>query len=342
MPRSVRYDPQSNADGARATVWDHTRNAYGVDPETGFARRPLDNVGVQYGLQALQDKVISVDQFLDLNNRIGGLDIDANVVPQRMSADPSARRAAYETGRILDGGGGLGDIPIIDYRAYTDDLPSGDIHQRYHSFSTRERLIEANGDAGNQVMLQESNRYGLFSTQSPVLREAMLAMDRWILAVQAVETDSDTHRVVVDAKPGNLVEACYTAEGEKVVEEQVYQGDTRCNQLYPSFASPRIVAGGPLASDVVTCQLREPARSDYPEMTGDQWDFVQDVFGSGVCDYTQPGVGETGVAGTWAFFEAPGEWTFHEPREFEAPHQEMVVTGPATPSEAATAPDPAL
>lgn len=355
VPRSVRYDPQSNPDGARATVWDHTRNAYGIDPETGFARRPLDNVGVQYGLQALQDGVITVDQFLNLNNRIGGLDIDANVVPQRMSADPLARQAAYQTGRILDGGGGLGDIPIVDYRAYTDDLPNGDIHQRYHSFSTRERLIEANGDAGNQVMLVEDFRYGFFSTQSPLLVEALLQMDRWILAVQADETDRDAHEVVVNAKPSDLVEACYTAEGEKIVEQQVYQGDTRCNALYPSFASPRIVAGGPVASDVVTCQLREPVRSDYPEMTDDQWQFLQDVFPTGVCDYTQPGVDETGVGGTWAFFDAPGEWTFHEPREFEAPAQEMIVTGepaapneapapteePAVPTDAPAAPEPA-
>ena len=155
VPPAFRYHPQSNPLGARATVWDHTRNAYGIDPATGFARRPLDNVGVQYGFNALRDGVITVDQFLDLNHRIGGLDIDGKVAPQRMTADPLARRAAYLTGRMLDGGGGLRDIPIIDHRGYADDRPAGDIHQRYHSFSTRERLIEANGDAGNQVMLAE-------------------------------------------------------------------------------------------------------------------------------------------------------------------------------------------
>ena len=41
---------------------------------------------------------------------------------------------------MLDGGGGLATTPIIDYRAYRDDMPDGDIHLRYHSFSTRERL----------------------------------------------------------------------------------------------------------------------------------------------------------------------------------------------------------
>ena len=321
VPTAARYDPLSNPQGARATVWDHTRNAFGIDPATGFARRPLDNVGVQYGLRALRDGVITVEQFLALNQGIGGLDIDGNVVAQRMSADPWARRAAYLTGRMLDGGAGLADVPIIDYRAYADDRVAGDIHQRYHSFSTEERLIEANGDAGNQVMLAESARYGssaaagpaLFSLTSPVVLEAMLKMDEWILAVQADRSHQDAHEVIVKTKPASLVEACYTATGEKIVEPQVYQGDTRCNRLYPSFASPRIVAGGPLASDVITCRLRAPVRSDYPQMTDEQWQFLQAVFPAGVCDYSKPGVDETGVAGTWAFFDDPGMWTFHEP-----------------------------
>ena len=54
-------------------------------------------------------------------------------------------RAAYPTGRLTNGGVGLARIPIIDYRAYNDDAPGGDIHVRYHSFSMRERLRKANG-----------------------------------------------------------------------------------------------------------------------------------------------------------------------------------------------------
>ena len=46
--------------------------AYGRDPETGFARVPWDNVGVQYGLQALRDGRITPEQFLDINHHVGG------------------------------------------------------------------------------------------------------------------------------------------------------------------------------------------------------------------------------------------------------------------------------
>ena len=63
---------------------------FGVDPDTGFARRPLDNVGIQYGLAALNAGVIDVDQFLDLNEHIGGYDIDGNIVAAR--ADDDARK----------------------------------------------------------------------------------------------------------------------------------------------------------------------------------------------------------------------------------------------------------
>ena len=107
LPVEMRYDPTANPGGARCDVYDHTVNAYGRDPATGFARRPLDNVGIQYGLQALLDGTISGAQFLDLNAGIGGFDADANHVAARTVADRAATRAAYRTGRLLNGGAGL-------------------------------------------------------------------------------------------------------------------------------------------------------------------------------------------------------------------------------------------
>ena len=45
----------------RCTYQDNLVNVYGIDPETGFARSPSDNVGVQYGLQAFNDGIISFE-----------------------------------------------------------------------------------------------------------------------------------------------------------------------------------------------------------------------------------------------------------------------------------------
>ena len=80
-------------------MYDHAVNVYGRDPKTGFARRPLDNVGVQYGLAALNSGAITQEQFLDLNEKIGGFDDDGNMVAARTVADPVAIRAAYRSGR---------------------------------------------------------------------------------------------------------------------------------------------------------------------------------------------------------------------------------------------------
>ena len=168
LPESMRYHPADNQAGARCDVYEHHANVYGRDPATGLARRPLDNVGVQYGLRALNEGVIDKTRFLDLNERIGGYDAHGRHHPARTEADPRAVRIAYRTGRLTHGGGGLAAIPIIDYRAYSDDREAGDIHTRYHSFSMRERLMKANGRTDNHVMLVEDGRHGLYSSKSPV------------------------------------------------------------------------------------------------------------------------------------------------------------------------------
>ena len=155
LPQALRYDAVSNPTGARCTVYDHAVNVYGRDPKTGFARRPLDNVGIQYGLAALNSGTISKSQFLELNEKIGGFDHDGNMVAARSVAETDAIRVAYRSGLLNNGGGGLATTPVIDYRAYRDDVPDGDVHVRYHSFSMRERMIKANGHADNHVMLTD-------------------------------------------------------------------------------------------------------------------------------------------------------------------------------------------
>jgi hypothetical protein len=76
LPEDQRYHRTDNPKGVRCTLQDNLVHYLGVDPATGFARRPLDNVGVQYGYQALLDGIIDVDQFLWLNRHIGSYDAD--------------------------------------------------------------------------------------------------------------------------------------------------------------------------------------------------------------------------------------------------------------------------
>jgi len=69
-------------------------------PKTGFALRPINNVGVQYGLNALDEGVISVDEFLSLNEKVGGNASTAGSWRKCMVGNETAIKAIYASGLI--------------------------------------------------------------------------------------------------------------------------------------------------------------------------------------------------------------------------------------------------
>jgi uncharacterized tannase-like protein DUF6351 len=308
LPKEQRYDAAANPRGARCAVFDHAVNAYGRDPKTGFARRPLDNVGVQYGLRALNAGTITKEQFLDLNEHIGGFDNDGNVVRTRSVADPAAVRAAYRTGRLTYTGAGLAGTPIIDYRNYLDDAEKGDIHLRFHSFSLRDRLTKVNGHADNHVILIEDNRYR-GNSSSPLYQDALKQMDRWLTALTDDASNDPLIVKIRRAKPADLVDACWTRDAapQRIAEKQTRDASSRCQQLYPSASFPREVAGGPVANDIAKCQLKPVDGADYSvTFTSDETARLRRIFPSGVCDWSKPGVEQQKLSGTWLRFGENG------------------------------------
>ena len=304
LPVSARYNASTNPVGVRCSVYDHQLNVFGKDPVTGFARRPIDNAGVQYGLQALNDGVITADQFLDINAAVGGYDVDGKFAPVRTVGDSYAMRQAYQTGRLTSGGGGLRDVPIIDHRAYSDDSAVGDIHLRYHSFGMRDRLTRANGNADNQVMLIEDFRYGYYSSDSPLLLGALREMDQWLANIEADRASGSQRDKVIRNKPATLQEGCLTRDANptKIVEKMA-RTTGRCAALYPAPGSPRFVAGGPIASDSIKCHLKPASVTDYIRpFTPDQQARLTSIFAQGVCDWSRPGVEQQGLRGTWLSF----------------------------------------
>ena len=304
LPVAQRYNATTNPKGVRCSIYDHNINVYGKDPVTGFARRPIDNTGVQYGLRALIDGIITVDQFLHINDNVGGYDRDAKFTEGRTAGDLLAMRQAYQTGRLTSGGGGLRDIPIIDYRAYTDDSAVGDIHLRYHSFSMRERLANANGNADNQVMLVEDFRYGYYSSDSPLLMGALKEMDQWLANMAADRANGTKRDKVVRNRPASLQEGCLTRDANpRKIVEKFERNSGQCAVLYPAPGSPRFVAGAQLAADVIKCQLKPIAMADYATtFTALQRARLAEIFPSGVCDWSKTGVEQQGLRGTWLTF----------------------------------------
>ena len=51
----------------------------------------------------------------------------------------------------------------------------------------------------------------------------------------------------------------------------------------------------------------------YLSLTDQQLDRLEQVFSEGVCDWTQPGVGQVPLAGTWAFYTGNAEVKYLRP-----------------------------
>jgi hypothetical protein len=309
------YNPVTNPGGARCTVYDINVNSMGRDALTGAARRPLDNVGIQYGLAALKARTITAAQFLDVNAGVGGFDIDGNIVARRTAASAEALKLGYENGRINSGSGGLATVPILHLRYYAE--PASDIHTIYNDIKIREQLVKANGRSDNQVIWMLPNPglaplLGLGTAQQAVLTalagetflNRLTLMTQWLDAITADPAALSTEKIA-RLKPAEAVDACWgVADAKQYKETATLAGPGVCNGLYPRTLPPRVVAGSPITDDVVKCQLKPIDEADYlpVALTGAEKIRLANIFADGVCDYSKPGVAQSKVKGTWLKF----------------------------------------
>ena len=296
------------------THWADLVNIYGKD-ETGFARSPWDNVGVQYGLAALKSGAITPDQFLDLNANVGswkpshlmvqegcpflsttpavcaliGVDVwssrNMNLSPDG-GATPAARRegnqeagnAAYRSGMVFRG---KIDIPIIDWRHYLED--ELDMHNSHQSFAARQRLLNYDGDASNHVIWFTDARPARQADQTP---QAFRVLDEWI---------------TTGNKPAAAVDSCFNTDGTLHASGDGVWGGIldgnpagACTQKFQIHGTSRIVAGGPIEGGVFKC-ARQPVATAIAgglygswTPTGAELARLNAIFPTGVCDYSQP------------------------------------------------------
>jgi hypothetical protein len=310
LDASLVYNPDTNPGGVRCSMQDYMKSIFGLRPPSqwtpqekkighGFANLPWGNEGVQYGLKSLQSGQITPDEFVDLNQKIGGITIDEKPQLARTVVDENTASIAYRSGAVMDATW-LEDKPIIELRAYNE---SGEIHHSGNSVKLRARLDAANGHHKNEITWVWNNGVPITGVEPPMEIElkAFLLMDKWLTRIEADKRDMPRARKVVLNKPRDAVDACFvgspgpaTPGGSSAPGDQEITDPGQCNSLYPFYSLTRPAAGAPATDDIVQCALSPINPEDYlpAELSDANMAALKETFPRGVCDYTKPGLGQ--------------------------------------------------
>ncbi len=286
---SQRYNPKTNPGGVRCDIQDAAINEFGPEPKRfwsanekkighGFVRPPIDNVGVQYGLAALKSGAITPADFVDLNVKAGGLNIDANPVRHRDNGGSPSLARAYRTGMINETNN-MNLVAIIDCRGPNPGL----FHDAYRAFAVRARLDREHGTHANQLIWE--GPVPLVADKDCELN-SFKAMNKWLSAVAGDHSSKSLPEKIIHDKPAGLSDECWDGNGNKVSGSLCPPG------VVNVAGTPRTVAGDPITTDANKCQLEPLRRSAYHGITFTtaQWKQLKKTFPSGVCDFSRPGV----------------------------------------------------
>ena len=314
LPSSVVYDPVTNPNGPRCNAWSWGEAIWGKANATQ-ANDTRDNVGVQYGLRALRSGAVTAEEFVTINELVGGVDRDTNPIATRNAADAAALEVAYRAGIVLNGKNHAKHAEI-DMRGYDDAVANAltapgtfltGIHHVWRSFSIRDRLDRDAGGYANHVMWR-FGRNGFATPPGTMGLDAFLTMDKWLTTLKADTSSASIEQRVKSSKPAEAIDFCLlstdVAQTTKVTDAAICDADP----LLKSRASPRQVAGGARTEDIMKCQLKPLDLADYSPatMTGGQIARLQAVFPQGVCDWSKPGVGQQSPVSPLTFKAGPG------------------------------------
>ncbi|PWY65385.1 hypothetical protein BO83DRAFT_381365 [Aspergillus eucalypticola CBS 122712] len=303
------YSPQTNPAGARGTLQDYQVNYLGrrlpsewshmeAEIRKGFANLPWDNEGIQYGLNALLNHQISVEQFLDLNEKVGGVDIDANFIPSRTVASLVALERLHRCGLINDFSH-LAEIAILDIRCPEREDPIRS-HTQFHTWVSRTGLIQAQGHAENQAIWMCP---GFRTVQGPP-ESAFVLMDSWLSSIYKDTSDLSLAEKIRKNRPSNLSDGLWTPDGTSI-------GDLEdMNTTYATFGDPRTVAAcnNPKAMFIAKPQLKPVELADYPGVKFSELELqrLKRIFPNGVADWEKPGIGQTQSIPWLSYESGPG------------------------------------
>jgi hypothetical protein len=306
------YNAQTNPRGVRCSVVDAAVNIFGRQPKRewdkqekaaghGFAGLPLGDAGIMYGLSALEQGLITADQFIDLNAKIGGLNIDGGWQAARTLGDRAATRAAYRSG-LVNEGNNMGNVAIID-AAGPDP---GAAHDYVHTWWMRDRLEHELGGTGNDVLW-----YGPAPLVGDAnwMNDALDKMDEWLTAVRRDTSAKPISTKVVADRPADVQNRCEYAP-DVVSELSSAPTDDFC--LPPTaqtrYQTPRMVAGGDEASDINACTLKPLLRYQLPNglLSDAQWGELTKLYPNGVCNWAAPGIGQQSTVPWQTYQDADG------------------------------------
>jgi hypothetical protein len=154
-------------------------------------------------------------------------------------------------------------------------------------------------------------RYGtglIAPAASGLTLQSFLMMDQWIAALKADTSIAPLEDKVAATRPAAAFDFCYlttdTTFSTKVTDFAVCDTD----RFLKPHASPRQIAGGPIAENILKCQLKPLDPADYAPvaLTAEQLARLGAVFPTGVCDFSKPGVGQQPAVSPLDFSAGPG------------------------------------
>lgn len=316
--------PESQMAGVHWDYYDDLKHIFGTNPDNGYAYNTFDNVGVQYGLLSLLRGEITPDQFIYINAGIGGWmkswDMPAPGFPfvptstlfdpwsytdaydiaspgfsgiaPRTVGDLTGIKNAYRAGLVFMG---AIDTPIVNIMAYLE--PQLNMHNSREVFAIRQRLIDARGNAHNQVIwgVPGTSSMQVFTT---IAQQALDLENRWL---------------TTGKRPADAMDACFDQNGDLIAQgPHVWDGQMTgemdgnpshdpspgpCTKQYPIYSSSRLLAGDRISEMTFKCALKpvSTALTDgtYGSITftAAQTAELEQIFPTGVCDYSQPDQG---------------------------------------------------
>lgn len=225
----------------------------------------------------------------------------------RTEGNLTAMHAAYKSKQVFTG---HFSMPVIDMRWYLE--PILDMHHSQASFTTRARIKKKQGHAKNQVIwfieCSDMNPVTLKDNcEYDATGKALEVVDEWLTNLHRHHASHKKNKKdrVVASKPAEAQDACFYGNGDLL-----YAGDDawdgildnkplgQCSSAFPIYSTSRIVAGEPIHGNIFKCSLKpvEVAIADgtYGNIvfTKFERELLQDIFPTGVCDYSKPDLGK--------------------------------------------------